>query len=191
MSSQGFKKRWESVFYHNLVQIWLVSVKNIFLAHDDWSSPSSEPSKSGSSSIHFALTNSRETGSVWFALFWSFWAFLAGQQSKLKEKLKNLALNMFLVVNEPETDFEGSELRENQSPCAKKLFFIETNHICTDELLQKTDSQRLLRPWLDMRASLVFFGQKWPFSRCLHQVLIFTDLKKKIIWVLLRSKTTA
>jgi hypothetical protein len=28
---------------------------------------------------------------------------------------------------------------------AKKLFFIETNHICT-ELLQKTDSQRLFRP---------------------------------------------
>jgi hypothetical protein len=28
--------------------------------------------------------------------------FLAGQQSKLTEKLGNSALNMFLVVNEPE-----------------------------------------------------------------------------------------
>jgi hypothetical protein len=28
--------------------------------------------------------------------------FLAGQQSKLTEKFKNLALNMFLVVNDPE-----------------------------------------------------------------------------------------
>jgi hypothetical protein len=55
---------------------------------------------------------------------------------------------------------------------------METNHICT-ELLQKTDSQRLLRPWLGTSARLVFFGQKWQFSRCLHlhQVLIFTDLK--------------
>jgi hypothetical protein len=52
---------------------------------------------------------------------------------------------------------------------------METNHICT-ELLQTTDSQRLLRPWLDTSASLVFFGQKWQFSRCLHQSLIFTDL---------------
>jgi hypothetical protein len=39
-------------------------------------------------------------------------------------------------------DFEGSELREDQSSCAKKLCFLETNHICT-ELLQKIDSQRL------------------------------------------------
>jgi hypothetical protein len=53
---------------------------------------------------------------------------------------------------------------------------METNHICT-ELLQKTNSQRLLRPWLDTSASLVFFSQKWPFSRCLHQGLIFTVLK--------------
>jgi hypothetical protein len=53
---------------------------------------------------------------------------------------------------------------------------MENNHICT-ELLQKTDSQRLLRPWLDTSASLVFFGQKWPFAKCLHQGLIFTDLK--------------
>jgi hypothetical protein len=55
-------------------------------------------------------------------------------------------------------DFLGSELREDQSPCAKKLFFIETNHIYT-EFLQKTDSQRLLRPWLHTSASLMFFGQ--------------------------------
>jgi hypothetical protein len=53
---------------------------------------------------------------------------------------------------------------------------METNDICT-ELLQKTDSQRLLRPLLDTNASLVFFGQKWQSSRCLHQILIFTDLK--------------
>jgi hypothetical protein len=52
---------------------------------------------------------------------------------------------------------------------------MEINHICT-ESLQKTDSQRL-RPWLDTSASLVFFGQKLPFSRCLHQGLIFTYLK--------------
>jgi hypothetical protein len=73
-------------------------------------------------------------------------------------------------------DFEGSELIEDESPCTKKLFSMETNHICT-ELLQKTDSQRFLRPWLDTSASLVFFGQKWQFSRCLHQSLIFTDPK--------------
>jgi hypothetical protein len=36
----------------------------------------------------------------------------------------------------PDPDFEGSELREDQSPYAKKLFFIEINHIFT-ELLQK------------------------------------------------------
>jgi hypothetical protein len=79
-----------------------------------------------------------------------------------------------LIDEDP--DFEGSELREDQSSCAKKLFFMKTNHNCT-ELLQKTNSQRLLRPWLDTIASLVFFGQKWLFSRCLHQGLIFTDLK--------------
>jgi hypothetical protein len=53
---------------------------------------------------------------------------------------------------------------------------MDTNHICS-ELLQKADYQRLLRPWLDTSASLVFFGHKWQFSRCLHQGLIFTDLK--------------
>jgi hypothetical protein len=60
-------------------------------------------------------------------------------------------------------NFEGSELVEDQSPCAKKLFSMEINHI--------------LRSWLDTSASLVFFGQKWPFSKSLHQGLIFTDLK--------------
>jgi hypothetical protein len=80
----------------------MVGLYDSFLAHGDWSSLSSEPSKSGSSSIHFALTNSRETSSRWFALFWSFGTFLAGQQSELTKKLENSALNMFLVVNEPE-----------------------------------------------------------------------------------------
>jgi hypothetical protein len=43
-------------------------------------------------------------GSGWrlHRIFFSFQIFLAGQQSKLTEKLKNLAINMFLVVNEPE-----------------------------------------------------------------------------------------
>jgi hypothetical protein len=50
------------------------------------------------------------------------------------------------------------------------------DHFST-ELLQKTDSQHLLRPWLDTSASLMFFGQKWPFSRCLHGGFISTDLK--------------
>jgi hypothetical protein len=76
-------------------------MENSFLAHGDWSSLGSEPSKSRSSSIHFALTNSRETSSRWFALFWSFRTFLAGQKSELTKKLENSALNMFLVVNEP------------------------------------------------------------------------------------------
>jgi hypothetical protein len=58
----------------------------------------------------------------------------------------------------------------------QKAVFHGIYHICT-ELLQKTDSQRLLRPWLDTSASLVFFGQKLSFSRCLHQGLIFTDLE--------------
>jgi hypothetical protein len=53
--------------------------------------------------------------------------------------------------------FKASEVREDKSPCVKKLFFMEINHICT-ELLEKFDSQRLFRPWLDMSASLVFFG---------------------------------
>jgi hypothetical protein len=51
-------------------------------------------------------------------------------------------------------DFKGSELREDQSSCAKKMFFMETNHICT-ALLQKTESQRLLRPWLDALVSIL------------------------------------
>jgi hypothetical protein len=72
------------------------------LAHGDWSSLSSEPSKSWSSSIHLALTNSPQTSSRWFALFLSFRIFLAGQQSKLTEKLKKSDPNMFLVMNEPE-----------------------------------------------------------------------------------------
>jgi hypothetical protein len=33
-------------------------------------------------------------------------------------------------------DFEGSELREHQSLCAKNLFSLEINHICA-ELMQK------------------------------------------------------
>jgi hypothetical protein len=85
-----------------------------------------------------------------------------------------MALKEKLIDENP--DFEGSELREDQSSGAKKLFFMETNHICT-ELLQKTDFQQLLRPWLNTSASLVLFDQKWPFLRWRHQVLIFTDLK--------------
>jgi hypothetical protein len=96
VSSQGLKRRWKSVFCNNSVQIWLVSTKNSFLAHRDWSSLSSEPSKSGSLSIHFALTNSTQTSSRWFAFILSFRNFLAGQQSK------NSALHMFLVVNQLE-----------------------------------------------------------------------------------------
>jgi hypothetical protein len=38
----------------------------------------------------------------WFALFLSFRTFVAGQQSKRTKKLENSALNIFLVVNEPE-----------------------------------------------------------------------------------------
>jgi hypothetical protein len=82
-------------------------MENSFLAHGNWSSISSEPSESGSSSIFFVLTNSLRTSSRWFALFLSFQTIFAGQQSKLTEKLENLALTMFLVVNEPEEqDFE-------------------------------------------------------------------------------------
>jgi hypothetical protein len=77
-------------------------MKNSFLTHGDWSSLCSEPSKSGSSSFHFALTNSLQTSSRWFALFLGFRTFLTEQSSKLTEKLKNSAPNMFLVVNEPE-----------------------------------------------------------------------------------------
>jgi hypothetical protein len=73
-------------------------MKNSFLVHEDWSCLSTEPSKSGSSSIHFTLTHSPQTISRWFALFLSFRTFLAGQQSKLTEKLENSAL----VVNELE-----------------------------------------------------------------------------------------
>jgi hypothetical protein len=73
-------------------------------------------------------------------------------------------------------DIEGPKLKEYQSPCTEKLCFMETNQIFT-KLLQKTDSQRLLRPWGDTSASFVFFGQKRPFSRGLHQDFIFNDLK--------------
>jgi hypothetical protein len=46
--------------------------------------------------------------SRWFAFFWSFRTFLAGQQSELTKKLENSALNMFLVVNKPEEqEFSG------------------------------------------------------------------------------------
>jgi hypothetical protein len=91
VSSQGLKRRWESIFCNNSVQIWLVSMKNSLLAHGDWSSLTSEPSKSMSSSIHFALTNSPQTSSHWFALFLSFLTFLAGQSSKLTKKTRNLS----------------------------------------------------------------------------------------------------
>jgi hypothetical protein len=47
--------------------------------------------------------------------FFSFWTFLAGQQSKLKEKLENSALNRFLVVNEPEEqEFSLKKLKFQQ-----------------------------------------------------------------------------
>jgi hypothetical protein len=79
-----------------------------------------------------------------------------------------------LIDEDP--DYEGSELREDQSPCAKKLFFMDTNHIFT-ELLQK---KRLPMPFETLaghECKFGVFGQKWSFSRCLHQGLIFTDLK--------------
>jgi hypothetical protein len=37
-----------------------------------------------------------------------------------------------LIDKDP--DFEGSELREDQFSCAKKLFFMQTKHICTELL---------------------------------------------------------
>jgi hypothetical protein len=55
-------------------------------------------------------------------------------------------------------DFEGSDLGEDQSPCVKNLFFMETNHICT-ELSRKPESQRILRPEMDTSASLGWIGQ--------------------------------
>jgi hypothetical protein len=110
----------------------------------------------------------------------SFDYFPAKKLRKLKKRPNQRELVWDELVKtkliDEDPDFEGSELREDQSSSAKKLFFMETNNICT-ELLQKTDSQRLLIPWLDTSASLVFFGLKLPFSRCLHQGLIFTDLK--------------
>jgi hypothetical protein len=47
-------------------------------------------------------------------IFSSFQIFLASQQSKLKEKLKNPALNKFLVVNEPD-EWEFSLKNQNFS----------------------------------------------------------------------------
>jgi hypothetical protein len=47
-------------------------------------------------------------------------------------------------------DYEGPDLKEDQPSCVKKLFFIETNHICT-ELSQNTESQRILSPALKER----------------------------------------
>jgi hypothetical protein len=76
------------------------------------------------SSIHFALTNSRETSSHWFALFWTF---LAGRQSKLtKKKLENSALNMFLVVNEPkEQEFSLKKSRDSGISLALARDFLQ------------------------------------------------------------------
>jgi hypothetical protein len=82
----------------------------------------------------------------------------SGNSKKKKQTSVNSSGVNYSRQNE-DPDFEGSELREDQSPCTKKLFFIGTNHICT-ELLQKTESQRLSRPWLNTSASLVFIGIK-------------------------------
>jgi hypothetical protein len=69
-------------------------MKNSFMAHEDWSSLSSEPSKSGSSSIHFALTNSPCTQvDAGFLCFWISglfcWAIAKtnGKTRKLSSKL--------------------------------------------------------------------------------------------------------
>jgi hypothetical protein len=116
--------------------------------------------------------------------------FSALAVKRIREKSKNDTLLVKTKWTDEDPDFEGSEHREDQYPCAKMLFFMETNHICT-ELLQKTDSQRLLRPWLDTNASLVFFGEKWPFSRCLHQGFIFKRSQRFFIWCLLGWTATA
>jgi hypothetical protein len=60
---------------------YMVAMKNSFLAHEDWSSLSPEPSGSGSSTIHFVLTYSPspQTSSRWFPWFLGFRTFFAGQ----------------------------------------------------------------------------------------------------------------
>jgi hypothetical protein len=65
-------------------------MKNSFLAHGDWSSLSSEPSKLGSSSIYFALTNSPQTSSRWFAFF-EFPEFFRWQTIKINGKTQKLS----------------------------------------------------------------------------------------------------
>jgi hypothetical protein len=65
-------------------------MKNSFLSHGDWSSLSSEPSKSGSSSIYFALTNSPQTSSHWFAFF-EFPEFFDWPTIETNEKTRKLS----------------------------------------------------------------------------------------------------
>jgi hypothetical protein len=65
-------------------------MKNGFLANENWSSLSSEPSKSGSSSIHFALTNSPQTSSGCL-LFFEFPDFFSRPTIKTNEKTQKLS----------------------------------------------------------------------------------------------------
>jgi hypothetical protein len=52
-------------------------------------------------------------------------------QTKNQRKLVSDELIKAKLIDE-DPDFEGSELREDLSSCAKKLFFRENNHICTE-----------------------------------------------------------
>jgi hypothetical protein len=69
VSNLGLKMRWDSVFCGNPVQIWMVFMKNCFLTLEKWSGLKSEPSKTGSSSISYALANSLHPSSCLFAFF--------------------------------------------------------------------------------------------------------------------------
>jgi hypothetical protein len=64
----------------------------------------------------------------------SFYCWPAKKIPKLKKLPNQRKLLWSELVkakkNEEDPDFEGSEHREDQS-CAKKLFFMDTNHICT------------------------------------------------------------
>jgi hypothetical protein len=108
---------------------------------------------------------------LYLFLYLIFFDFLAGQQSKLTKKLKNLALNMFLVVNEPgEQKFSlkkskflqilGSGLRLHENFFQFLNFFgwptIKTNEK-TLKLISKHFSQNLLK-FIIFQGKFLLFG---------------------------------
>jgi hypothetical protein len=69
----------------------------------------------------------------------------------------------------------------------QKAVFYGICHICT-ELLQKTNYQRLLRPWLDTGASLMFFDQNGHFRGVCTRVN-FLPISKIFYMVTIGIKT--